>query len=185
MGRHEEAIAAYQRAIKLDPDFAYPHNGLGTVYADLDRHEEAIATFQRAIRLDPDDAFPHNGLGIVYRQLDRHKEAIDAYQQAIELEPGYATAYNSLAACYRKLGRHDDYQKQLEIAQPLMEDESEYNQACFAAVAGETEEALSLLETAIQEEQVPLDWVYRDPDFDFIRDDPRFQALLDQFDETE
>jgi tetratricopeptide (TPR) repeat protein len=185
---YEQAVSHYRQAIQFhsqDQDKAISWRNLGDAYRALERYDEAINAYQRTIELDPEASHSYDRLGLVYRNLGRYDDAIPVHQKAIELDPEYATAYSSLAACYRKLGRADDYEKQLEIARPLMEDESEYNQACFAAVAGETDEALSLLETAIQEEQVPLDWVYRDPDFDFIRDDPRFQTLLDQFDKTE
>jgi tetratricopeptide (TPR) repeat protein len=119
LGRHEEAIAAYQRAIELDPEYASPHNGLGNVYDDLGRHEEAIAAYQRAIELDPEYASPHNGLGNVYDDLGRHEEAIAAYQRAIELDPEYASPHNGLGNVYYQQGRHEEaiaaYQRAIEL----------------------------------------------------------------------
>jgi len=178
LGRHEEAIAAYEQAIALDPKDAYPHNGLGNMYSALGRHEEAVAAYEQAIALDPQDATPHNGLGTVYRDLGRHEEAIVAYQQAIALDPQNATSHASLAACYRKLGQEAEYQTQVHKTQQLIVGESEYNRACFAAICGQVDEALALLEAALAKRQVSLEWARRDPDFDFIRDDPRFQALV-------
>ncbi|RLE29177.1 hypothetical protein DRJ27_05000, partial [Candidatus Acetothermia bacterium] len=93
LGRYEDAIAEYERAIELDPKDALPHNGLGNVDDELGRHEDAIAEYERAIELDPKYAAPHNGLGNVYYELGRHDEAIQAYQKAIELDPKYAYPY--------------------------------------------------------------------------------------------
>jgi len=119
LGRHEEAVAAYQRAIELDPKLAAPHNGLGNVYADLSCHQEAVAEYQRAIELDPQSAYPHNGLGNIYRALGRHEEALAEYQRAIELDPKDATPYNGLGNVYYILGRYDDaiteYQRAIEL----------------------------------------------------------------------
>ncbi len=119
LGQHEEAISAYEHAIKLNPSFAYPHNGLGYVYHDLGQHKKAIAAYQRAIELDPNYANPHNGLGNVYRALGQHKEAIAAYQHAIELDPNFAYPHNGLGNTYSNLNQHEEaiaaYQRAIEL----------------------------------------------------------------------
>ncbi|MBI3739204.1 MAG: tetratricopeptide repeat protein, partial [Chloroflexi bacterium] len=94
--RYDDAIAAYQRAIELDPKNAHPHNGVGNVYYALARYDDAIAAYQGAIALDPKFAYPHNGLGAMYRDLARYDDAIAAYQRATELDPNLAYAYGNL-----------------------------------------------------------------------------------------
>ena len=178
LGRTDEALAAYQRAIELDPKFAYPHNGLGNVYDDLGRTAEAIAAYQRAIELGPKDAYPHNGLGYMYQELGRTDDAIAAYQRAIELDPKLAVPRFSLIACLRKLGREAEAAEHLTIARELIGKETEYNRACFEAVCGSVDEALALLKVALEKKQVSLAWARRDPDFEALRSDPRFLALV-------
>jgi tetratricopeptide (TPR) repeat protein len=56
MGRYEEALAAFSRAIELDPDTAWLIGGRAAVYQLMGRYEEALADFSRAIDLDPDIA---------------------------------------------------------------------------------------------------------------------------------
>jgi tetratricopeptide (TPR) repeat protein len=180
LGRPEDALAAYQRAIELDPKDATPHNGLGNVYADLGRTDEAIAAYQRAIELDPKLATPHNGLGNVYRALGRTDEAIAEFQRAIELDPKNAVSLASLAGCCRKLGREAEAAEHIKIARETMAKENEYNRACFESICGNVDEALALLKVALEKKQASLAWVRRDPDLDFIRDDPRFKELTQQ-----
>jgi tetratricopeptide (TPR) repeat protein len=122
-GRNDEAIAAYQRAIQLDPKDAYSHNGLGNVYSDLGNYDEAIAAYQRAIELgrlnDHELAVVHNGLGNVYRALGNYDEAIAAYQRAIQLDPKYASPHNGLGNVYSDLGNYDEaiaaYQRAIQL----------------------------------------------------------------------
>jgi hypothetical protein len=54
-----------------------------------------------------------------------------------------------------------------------------YNRACFEAIQGNADEAIALLKIALEKRLVSTAVVRRDPDFDFIRDDPRFKALVD------
>ena len=56
--------------------------------------------------------------------------------------------------------------------------ETEYDRACFESICGNVDEALALLKVALEKKQTPFAWARRDPDLDFIRDDPRFKALV-------
>jgi len=56
--------------------------------------------------------------------------------------------------------------------------EDEYNQACFAAICWNPEEAQRLLQIALQKKQFSRQWAQRDPDFDSVRTDPRFRELV-------
>ncbi len=211
LGRHEEAIKAYQKAIELDEKFAYPWNGLGNVYRDLGRYEEAIKAYQKAIELDEKFAAPWHNLGNVYRDLGRYEDAIAAYKKSLELQPR-ATPWNGLGLTYtlqgdleaalaafrkavelapengmmrsslvgilRRLGREAEARREQEIARPLMEKESEYNRACFAAICGDSEEALRLLAIALEKAPGDRLWARQDPDLESLHDDPRFWALV-------
>jgi hypothetical protein len=53
-----------------------------------------------------------------------------------------------------------------------------YNAACFYALADDSERALTALSACLQGGWGNKEWIAHDPDFDRIRDDPRFKALL-------
>jgi len=181
LGCYNEAIAEFQRAIELDPKSDIAYTGLARVHLLLGQNHEAIASYQRAIELDSSDkhrALDHRGLGNTYHSMGRHDEAIAAYHPAIELDPKSAIAQISLAACYRKTGREAELTELVKIAGERISKESEYNRACFESISGNVDEALTLLKTALEKRQGTLEWARRDPDLDFIRDDPRFKALV-------
>jgi adenylate cyclase len=52
------------------------------------------------------------------------------------------------------------------------------NGACLFAKSGQKAEALDLLERVFARGWGKRDWVQHDPDYDILRDDPRFQRLL-------
>jgi len=183
LGRSDEAIAAYQHAIELDPKYPYPHHGLGNVYQGLGRSDEAIAAYQRAIELDPKYPYPHHSLGNMYQELGRSDEAIAYYLRAIELAPKLVAARASLVACLRKLGRETQATEHEKIARELIGKENEYNRACFESICGNADKALALLKVALDKKQEPLAWARVDPDFESLRTDPRFMALVGAADE--
>ena len=185
-GQYEEAIAAYQRALELGgltpQQEAIVHNGLGLVYRALGRQEEAIAAYQRAIELDSTLAAPHNGLGLVYADLGRQEEAIAAFRRAIELGSDSVTPYVGLAGIYRRLGDEVEWQHHLAEARRLLKPDDHYNLACLESIAGNVDAALEHLAKASEKAPGCRQLARRDPDFDFIRDDPRFRELVGEDD---
>ena len=53
LGRYQEAITAYQKALRLNPDQADVHNKLGAVYAQLGRWADAVREGEETLRIDP------------------------------------------------------------------------------------------------------------------------------------
>jgi len=83
----------------------------------------------------------------------------------------------------RKLGREPEANEQLKIGRETLSNEGEYRQAYFEAICGNIDEALALLKVALEKKQATRTWARRDPDFDNIRTDPRFVALVGEADE--
>ncbi len=60
MGRNEEAIKDYDKAIELNPQYAKAYNNRGKAKAKLGRNEEAIKDYDKAIELNPQLAEAYN-----------------------------------------------------------------------------------------------------------------------------
>ncbi len=107
-GRYEEAVQAFQEAIRLNPKYALPWNSLGDVYNALGNRQQAIAAYQQAIALDPGYAWPYNNLGMVYQTIGQYEQAIGAYRQVIDKHASNhdrAISWNNLGDVYRELQR--------------------------------------------------------------------------------
>jgi ParB family chromosome partitioning protein len=172
------AIAAYKKVTEINPNNDRAWDALGNFFSTLGRYAEAITAFEQAISLDPDKEVYHYHLGLVFAAQKHYDEAISAFQRAVELNPDYTFAHCALAGYYRKLGQETEAQKHITIALPRMRGEKEYNRACFEAICGNIDQSIELLKIALEKKQTPLDWIFRDPDLDSIRDDPRFKALV-------
>jgi tetratricopeptide (TPR) repeat protein len=103
-----QAIAAYDRAISLKPDYADAYNNKGVALDELNRNEEAIAAYDRAISLKPDYANAYCNKGIALNALNRKEEAIAAYDRAISLKPDYANAYCNKGIALDELNRNEE-----------------------------------------------------------------------------
>ncbi|MHC5043737.1 MAG: tetratricopeptide repeat protein, partial [Planctomycetota bacterium] len=108
MGRHDEAVASFRQAIRLDPDCAMVHDNLGVMLGRMGRHDEAIASFREAIRLDASLARAHTNLGCSLYEKGLLDEAIAESREAIRLDPKNTAAHNLLGTILcDKLGQYD------------------------------------------------------------------------------
>ncbi|MGQ9683398.1 MAG: tetratricopeptide repeat protein [Anaerolineae bacterium] len=122
--RYDEALAAYQEAVRLQPNNAQYHRHLGDALYWQGRPpggpspqlERAIAAYEEAVKLDPLDSLAWSRLGGCYVEAGRRKDALHAYEEAVRLAPCDADGLFLLATQYDAMG---DGQKALEAFQRL------------------------------------------------------------------
>ena len=95
-GEFDRAIEDFDKAIKLNPEYALAYNNRGVAYSDLDRDEEAIADYNKAIELDPTLAGAYNNRGLAYYSLEKYRKAESDYKKAIELDQNFDIAHANL-----------------------------------------------------------------------------------------
>ena len=88
----------YREAIRLKPEFAEGHQGLGNALVRQGKLDEASAEYREAIRLKPDHAEGHYGLGNALKGQGKLDDAIALYREAIRLKPDHAEAHCNSAA---------------------------------------------------------------------------------------
>ena len=98
-----DAADEYKEAVRLKPDDAKAHFGLGEAYGSLHRYQDAADEYKEAVRLKPDDAKAHYMLGGPIA-LDNFQEAVGAFKEAIRLKPDDAFAHWELGLTYLDLG---------------------------------------------------------------------------------
>ncbi len=112
-GQWADAIAAYQKAIVLDPTHQSAYVNLGDAYYQQQQLDLAIEAYQQAIKLAPDDADVAYNLGATYLQQavtsgapDQAglEKAISQIELAIELNPELPQPYYALGEAYRLAG---------------------------------------------------------------------------------
>lgn len=111
------AIAAYTRAVEIDPKFGDAYNNRGVAYMDQRNFSAALADFSRSIEIKPSDS-AYNNRGSAHRGLKRIKEAIADHTKAIELNAS-ANAHYNRAVAHEEDAKPDlalaDYTRAIEL----------------------------------------------------------------------
>ena len=103
----EGSIFAYDRAIRLNPDYVEAYINRGNTQHKLGQYEAAIDDYDEAIRLNPASAQAYNNRGAVKGSLGQYEAAIDDYDEAIRLNPDDAEAYSNRGNTKYKLGQNE------------------------------------------------------------------------------
>ena len=91
-GKPEEALADFNRAIKIDPQKADGYLGRANTLNTLGRYNDALEDYDRAMEVEPDLAKStlanaYINRGSAYSQLGQYKKAIADYEKGLELDP--------------------------------------------------------------------------------------------------
>jgi tetratricopeptide (TPR) repeat protein len=109
--RGADAVAEYETALRIEPEYAAAHYALGVRFGkNPARQEDAIAHYEAVLKLKPDLAEAHVSLGnILFKQPNRLTEAITHYEAALRLKPSTPEIHCDLANAFAKLPeRHQD-----------------------------------------------------------------------------
>ncbi|KPK15300.1 MAG: hypothetical protein AMJ62_09645 [Myxococcales bacterium SG8_38] len=99
-GGLRDALAAYQRAVQLRPDYAEARMALGIQLLAGGNYEDALSHFQAAERLVPTLPEVHVNLGDAYRATRQWTEAQRAYRRALELRAELPEAHYGLGLLF-------------------------------------------------------------------------------------
>ena len=117
--QHVDAIADYNEAIRLKPDYVEVYFNRGNAKYSLGHHEKAITDYNEAIRLKPDYAEAYNNRGNAKRGLGQYERAINDYNEAIILKPDFALAYYNRGLFYLEINKPQEARRGLETARAL------------------------------------------------------------------
>jgi tetratricopeptide (TPR) repeat protein len=125
LGRAQDALKSYDRAIALKPDFAEALNNRGNALRALKRPRDALTSFDRAVAVRPDYAEALNNRGNSLVDLGRPEDALESYDRALAHRPKYVDALINRANTLRLLGRPDEALASFERAVLFKPDHAE------------------------------------------------------------
>lgn len=112
----KKALAAYLKALELNPRTATAMYNAGLVYEELGKYDKATEMFEKLCKLDSGHTLAVYHLGHIYLLQGKLDKAIEKLKKAVEVEPLAANFRLELARAYDKTGRTDDAVTQLNEA---------------------------------------------------------------------
>ena len=181
-GRHDLALVELEQAERLDPLDLQVKTQIGYVHHfrhDLDR---AIAQFESVVALEPSFAFAHYALGDACTQRGQFERAIEEFNTAITLGGRSVNHVGVLGYTYARSGNRDRAIDHLQELTARASD-SYVSPMWFALVhlgLLDLESLFGWLNRAFEERDGSLILVTVAVEFDPVREDARFRALLDR-----
>jgi len=175
-GRVDEAIALREAILESDPLDLSVYSNLAGGYTAAGRLEEAENTLRKLLELSSDRHFVNGQLGRVLLLQGKPASAFDQ----INREPDQVDRQWSLALAHYALG---DNTASDEILEGLMQEHGDDLAGTYATIyayRGEIDEAFKWLDKALEMRSSDLSGIKTAPFLANLRDDPRYQALLEE-----
>jgi tetratricopeptide (TPR) repeat protein len=115
-GRDSDAVAAFEKALTLNPDLPETQNNLGAVWLRRGDPGRAESAFRAAIRADPSDPNAHANLANLLANAGRFEPAQEHFRIALRFRPGDDVARYNYAAALVRASRLDEAKEQLLMA---------------------------------------------------------------------
>ena len=151
LGKLDEAVKAYNKALSLNPNYAEGFNNMGIVIQKQGKLEEAIKSYKKAFSIKPNYAEAYFNMGTALQNQGKLDKAIEAYNKAILHNPNYAQAYYNLGVSQQNQDKLDEaieaYNKAL-LYNPN-DAQANYNMGIAFKAQGKLDKAIASFNKAI------------------------------------
>jgi tetratricopeptide (TPR) repeat protein len=180
--RHDLALIELDEAERLDPLDLQVKTQIGYVHRFRHDVDRAIAQFEKVVALEPSFAFGHYALGDACTQRGEYSRAIESFNTAIELGGRSVNHVGVLGYAYGRSGNRDRAHEHLQELSKRAAD-GYVSPMWFALVhlgLSDSDGVFHWLNRAYEERDGSLILITAAVEFDPLRQDPRFNALLDR-----
>jgi TolB-like protein/lipopolysaccharide biosynthesis regulator YciM len=178
--RFDEAVDVATQSARLEPSVAIRWTTLGTVYYYARRYDEAEREMRHALSVTPDFGVAHFGLGRIAAARGNTDVAIAEIKMALA-QSRTSSWLVELARTYAQAGQPDNVRAVMNELTDRQRGGDTYgidNLAYIAAAEGRPDDALKVLQTSLEQRNAAMLWIAVDPRVDSLRNDRRFNAIL-------
>jgi tetratricopeptide (TPR) repeat protein len=97
---YKKALPYFQKAVEIDPKFAFAWDNVGICQRKLNNLDEAMAAYNKSLEIDPSGHMPLQNIAIVYQYQKKYDKATEAYMQLLKFYPDDAEAYYGVGLVY-------------------------------------------------------------------------------------
>lgn len=119
LGRPQEAIQDFTRAIAIDSTKRDAYKFRGSLYGQAGQLDLALADLRKYVTLDTADAVSWNNIAMIYMRKGQLQQALQAFTKTIEIKPDAAISYQNRAKIHEMMGNTAMMQADLERARQL------------------------------------------------------------------
>jgi adenylate cyclase len=189
-GRFEEGLDACRNALRLEPNSYVANRIAGLCCLALRRYDDAIGHFELAAAAMESDftaasfiSQSYKAKGDAERMRSTARMTLDRIEKIVAAEPGHSRAIG-IGACMLADLNEKERAKEWATRARLIDPENvnlHYNLACAMSSLGEIDLTLETLAgMASRLSPGMMSWMESDTDFDSIREEPRFKAMMEQ-----
>ena len=180
-GQHTEALATAERALEVDPHTTLMAMNLAYIRTDASLFDQAIARVLESIEEDPDYSELHGNLWLTYLRAGQPGDAANSIVEWAKATGRDVAGAREVGTAFVRYGDSGDLQPLADELLARMEFGLEDLAQVYAFV-GDAEHALTALEEGYEQRSGSRSVLSMqiNPGYDFVRNDPRFIALLER-----
>jgi len=178
-GNSTEAESLYRQIIKINPQYKRAHNDLGIILEDMERKDEAEEAYRKEIEFNEEDPHAYSNLMKLLRSQGKNAEALEIGEKALKRKATTFETFISLVGIHKALGNTSEANTCAAEARKQLAPDAWYHLASIACLSGNQEAAIVNIKRAAEEDpEFDPPYAKKDPDFESIRDDPRFKEIV-------
>jgi serine/threonine-protein kinase len=149
----EGAEKDFERAIKINPNYARAHSFYAYYLNNTSQSERAIREMRKALELDPLSSIINWGMGSMLLDSGQYDKGIEVLEKAIELNPNYAATRNYLGWAYELTGRYEEALREYRKYCKIMGYQNTIGMGTTYAKMGRIDEAQRILESWLEQSE--------------------------------